>query len=157
RRVFRVLIGYGLVTFALLQVVEPIQHGLHLPDALLTYLVVALALGFPVTVMLAWAFDVAARGIERTPPASGAAASVSGVRLAVVLLAVGALAAAPGLAWYFLRRAPGLAVASTELSHAPPAQLPSIAVLPFTDMSEHHDQEYFSDGIAEEILNALAQ
>src|SRR5262249_59018211 len=66
-------------------------------------------------------------------------------------------AAAPGLAWYFLRRAPGLAVASTDLSHAPPAQLPSIAVLPFTDMSEHHDQEYFSDGIAEEILNALAQ
>src|ERR1700687_752514 len=48
RRVFRVLVGYGIVSFAVLQVVEPIMHALHLQDAVLTYTVLALALGFPV-------------------------------------------------------------------------------------------------------------
>ena len=64
------LVGYGIVSFALLQVVEPIMHALHLPDETLTYVVVALALGFPVAVVLAWAFDVNAGGIERTAPAT---------------------------------------------------------------------------------------
>jgi len=150
-----VVVGYGLVTFALLQVVEPIQHGLHLPDAMLTYLVIGLGGGFPVAVMLAWAFDVTSKGIERTPPVPEAPASMRGLRLRMALLALGLLAAAPGLAWYFLR-ARGTAGASTDAAPAP-AQLPSIAVLPFTDLSEKRDQEYFADGIAEEILNALAQ
>jgi TolB-like protein len=151
------MVGYGLVAFALLQVIEPIQHGLHLPDAMLTYLVVALGPGFPVVVTLGWAFDVTAKGIERTAPVPGAVPSMRGVRLGAILIALGVLAAAPGLAWYFLRRAGGSAGTSTEVTPSPAAKLPSIAVLPFTDMSEHHDQEYFSDGIAEEILNALAQ
>ena len=68
RRVFRVLVGYGIVSFAVLQVVEPIMHALHLPDVTLTYAVVALALGFPLAVVLAWAFDINAGRIERTPP-----------------------------------------------------------------------------------------
>jgi len=59
-----------------------------------------------------------------------------------------ALAAAPGVGWYLLRSPPAA-------SRAAP-QPPSIAVLPFSDMSEKHDQEYFADGVAEEILNALA-
>lgn len=89
RRVFRVVVGYGLVTFALLQVVEPIQHGLHLPDAMLTYLVIGLGGGFPVAVMLAWAFDVTSKGIERTPPVPEAPASMRGLRLRMALLALG--------------------------------------------------------------------
>jgi TolB-like protein/tetratricopeptide (TPR) repeat protein len=155
RRVFRVMVGYGLVAFALLQVIEPIQHGLHLPDSLLTYLVVALGAGFPVVITFGWAFDVTARGIERAAPAPGVASSVRGARLGAILIALGVLGAAPGLAWYFLRARASVAT-STEVTPSS-AQLPSIAVLPFTDMSAHHDQEYFSDGIAEEILNALAQ
>ncbi|HKD39048.1 MAG TPA: hypothetical protein VKB87_02065 [Myxococcaceae bacterium] len=157
RRVFRVVVGYGLVAFALLQVIEPIQHGLHLPDAMLTYVVVALGAGFPVVVTLGWAYEVTAKGIERTPSGPGAAPSMRGARLGAMLVGLGVVAAAPGLAWYFIRRAPALAGASNEETPAAPAQLPSIAVLPFTDMSAQHDQEFFSDGIAEEILNALAQ
>src|SRR5262245_4476907 len=151
------MVGYGLVAFALLQVIEPVQHGLHLPDAVLTYVVVALAVGFPMVVTLGWAFDVTARGIERTQPVPGAAPSVRGARLGAILIALGVLGAAPGLAWYFLLRVPHSAGTSIEATPSAPEQLPSIAVLPFTDMSEHHDQEYFSDGIAEEIINALAQ
>src|SRR5258708_17231035 len=93
RRVFRVLVGYGIVSFAVLQVVEPIMHALHLPDAVLTYTVLALALGFPVAVVLGWAFDINEGRIERTPPlpASGPRAA----RLGLLLVGLGMLAAAP--------------------------------------------------------------
>jgi hypothetical protein len=60
RRVFRALVGYAIVSFAVLQVIEPITHGLHLPDWTLSFVVVALAIGFPVVVVLAWVFDVSA-------------------------------------------------------------------------------------------------
>ena len=75
------LVGYGVVSFGVLQVVEPIMHALHLPDAVLTYCV---------------------------NPA------LRGPRLALLLLATGALAAAPGLAWFFLR-------AREKPAEAPPA------------------------------------
>jgi len=144
RRVFRALVGYGIAAFAVLQIIEPVVHGMHWPDAVVSYVVVALAVGFPIVVTLAWIFDVGAAGIERTPPS----ASVRGPRLTLVLVGIGLLAAAPGLIWYFAVRGRPRAVAAVA---------PSIAVLPFADMSPAKDQEYFSDGVAEEILDALAQ
>jgi TolB-like protein/Tfp pilus assembly protein PilF len=164
RRVFRALVGYGIAAFAVLQIIEPVMHGLHWPDEVLSYVVVALGVGFPVVVGLAWIFDVNAGRIERTAPA--ASPGLRGVRLGLLLVAIGAAAAAPGVAWYFALR-PGARAPPRDdalratLDAAPPASdiraLPSIAVLPFVDMSAAKDQEYFSDGIAEEILNALAQ
>ena len=74
RRVFRVLVGYGVVSFAVLQVIEPVMHALHLADATLTYVVLALAVGFPVAVVLAWAFDVNEGRLERAPPAASQSA-----------------------------------------------------------------------------------
>ncbi len=150
RRVFRVLVGYAIVSFAVLQIVEPIMHALHLPDVTLTYTVVALALGFPVAVVLAWAFDINEGRIERTAPS---AAGPRDVRLVLVLLAIGVLAAAPGVAWYLFVRKPARPAPAAGTA----AATPSIAVLAFTDLSPSKDQEYFSDGIAEEILNALAR
>ena len=152
RRVFRVLVGYGIVSFAVLQIVEPIMHALHLPDMTLTYVVLALALGFPLAVVLAWAFDINEGKVERTAPATSRA--LSGVRLPLLLMGIGVAAAAPGMIWFFVL--PGHLRTSASAS-APASGPPSIAVLPFADMSPGKDQEYFSDGIAEEILNALAQ
>src|ERR1700682_3821650 len=102
RRVFRALVGYGLAAFAVLQIVEPIMHGFHWSDAVLSYVVVALAVGFPVVISLAWIFDVRSGGFERTAAVSSA--SLRGPRLALLLVGIGALAAAPGLAWDFLVR-----------------------------------------------------
>ena len=150
RRVFRALVGYGIGAFAVLQIVEPIMHGFHWPDAVLSYVVAALAVGFPIVVSLAWIFDVNAGRIERTEPTPG----LRGARLAAVLVGIGILAAAPGTVWYFLVRGVAKPAATSSGEDQP---LPSIAVLPFVDMSPGKDQEYFSDGIAEEILNVLAQ
>ena len=70
RRVLRALVGWAVVSFAVLQVVEPVMHALHLPDWSLTITVVLLAAGFPSTAILAWFFDLSRAGITRTPDSS---------------------------------------------------------------------------------------
>jgi serine/threonine-protein kinase len=149
RRVIRALIAYGIAAFAVLQVIEPVMHGLRWPDAVLQYVVVALATGFPIVVSLAWIFDVNASGIEKTP----ASRSLRGVRLALLLLAIGALAASPGLVYYFVIR--DRASASGGRRGAPGSQ--SIAVLPLVNLSHDPEQDYFADGLTEELLDLLAK
>jgi adenylate cyclase len=180
RRVFRVLVAYGVVAFAVLQVAEPVVHALHLPEWTLTAAVVALGLGFPVALGLAWAFDLTSSGVERTPRLAGQPEAVR-TRTRLLLAALGLLLAAPGLAWWFVWRggsaearlgvllagavlvgALALLVRRERTSAGPvaaprEAQVPpSIAVLPFSDLSPSQDQGYFCDGIADELLTALS-
>jgi TolB-like protein/Tfp pilus assembly protein PilF len=144
RRVFRALIGYGIGAFAVLQIVEPIMHGLHWPDEVLSYVVVALAAGFPVVISLAWIFDVREGRIERTPPAEG----LRRRWIAPLLVGIGVLTASPGLYYYLVVRARRPAPGPTSAS---------IAVLPLVNLSRDPDQEYFADGLAEELLDLLAK
>lgn len=139
RRVFRALIGYGLAAFAVLQIIEPVMHGLDLPAWVLSATVVGLGVGFPIALILAWALDVRGGRIERTGPAPSG-------RLMLALVAIGLAIAAPGVGWYFLK---------SHARVAAPADAPSIAVLPFADLSPAKDQDWMCDGIAEEILDAL--
>jgi len=67
RRVPRAVAAYGIAAFAALQVVEPVQHGLGLPEWVVTAVVIAVGLGLPVAVTLAWAFDLTLAGVTRTP------------------------------------------------------------------------------------------
>lgn len=133
RRVFRALIAWGIAAFAILQIIEPVMHGLHWPDAVLGYVVVALALGFPVVVAVAWTFDVA----EPAKPFRGR-------RVAAAVAGIGAIAALPGLAWYFVLRHP-----------APRDR--SIAVLPFASFGAERDTAYFADGFHDELLRQMAR
>ncbi len=145
RRVFRALVGYGIAAFAVLQIIEPVMHGLHWPDAVLSYVVVALAVGFPVVVSLAWIFDVNAARVEKAPPSR-----LRRGPLALLLLGIGVLAASPGLVYYLVLRTP-------KKAEAPGAAGASIAVLPLANLSRDPDQEYFADGLTEELLDLLAK
>jgi TolB-like protein/Flp pilus assembly protein TadD len=129
RKVFRVAVVYLVVAWLVVQVASTTFGPMGLPPWTLKLVITLAALGFPLACALAWAFDVTPRGIERTaaaaPPADPAVAPE-------------AKSLAP----------PAQAVLATE----PPD---SVAILPFVDMSPGRDQEYFCDGIAEEIINSL--
>src|SRR6267143_3938340 len=149
RRVFRALVAYAIVVFAILQVVEPIMHGLGLPDWTLSFVIIALGLGFPVVLVLAWIFDVSAAGVERTAPLQPeGTARFSRARIALLVPAMALLAAAPAAVWYLVSR--------TGAMRARPSVTASVAVLPFVNLSRDKEDEYFSDGFTEEIINALA-
>ncbi|MGA8892051.1 MAG: hypothetical protein WB493_10815 [Anaeromyxobacteraceae bacterium] len=158
---FRALVGWGIFSFAILQVFEPVMHGLHLPDWTLSAVVVVLAAGFPATLVLAWIFDLGPAGIERTPSTGTTADGkprFGRKRLVAALVLIGVVLAAPGLGWYFLwrDRAPAPKPA-TAASPAGSTALPSVAVLPFVNISGDPGQDYFGDGITEEITSKLSR
>jgi len=152
--VIRALVGWGIFAFAVLQIYEPVMHGLHLPEWTLSVVVLTLAAGFPATVVLAWIFDLGPGGIARTAPSLDETPSLARrFRVGLLLVGLGVVVAVPGLAWYaWQARTQPAAEVKTALSAGP-----SIAVLPFADLSPNHDQDYFSDGVAEEILTALSK
>lgn len=151
RRVFRVMAVYGIVGFVVLQVVDLAVPALLLPEW--TYRLVALLLliGFPIAIILAWAFDRTPEGVQRTQPASAeeiqrTVAAPAAQRWPIGLAAlVGSVLLGLG-SWWVLTR-PDTAQARTY---------DSIAVLPFVDMTGDKKAEYLGDGLAEELLNALA-
>ncbi len=129
RKVFKVGVAYLVVGWVLIQVAATVGPQLELPDWAPRLITVTVALGFPIALVLSWIFDIGPGGLRREAAFDGPASSAT------------AGAMAPQIA------------SAAETASAIPRK--SIAVLPFADLSPTHDQEYFSDGIAEEILNAL--
>jgi TolB-like protein len=125
----------------IIQVVTAVSQPLSLPSWFETVVIVLLVIGFPVAVVLAWAFELTPEGIRLTQQ-HGATDPSGGHRMDYVLVAALAVVAVISL--------------RGQLS-SPVIDDPSIAVLPFEDMSPDGDQEYFGDGIAEELLNVLTR
>lgn len=164
RNVFRVAAAYAVVAWLLIQVGDVAADSLGFPDWFMPMLFVVLGLGFPVAIVLSWAFETSPEGIKRTErgdsePGKAAFGLADGLLIALLVVVVAAIVyqAMPGA------RTPddgdGLAAASTETTPAGVTETTaeaSIAVLPFIDLSAEGDQAYFSEGIAEEILNVLA-
>ncbi|HSM09349.1 MAG TPA: tetratricopeptide repeat protein [Gemmatimonadota bacterium] len=169
RKVFKVAAVYGGVAFVLLQVAELLGQGLRLPDSFMPFITAVVLLGFPLALILAWAFEVTPEGVHRTDRAApgeieGILAQPASKRWPHGLLALLGVAALLGGTWWAGRQSGVEAVGADgrpealELAYATPDEdpRPSIAVLPFVNMSADEEQEYFSDGITEEILNTLA-
>lgn len=172
RRVFRVMAVYGIVGFVLLQIVDLAVPALLLPEWTYRFVALILLLGFPIAIVLAWAFEMTPDGVHKTQAAApgelGAIMdSPASQRLPAGLMALIGVAALVLGAWWVGTKtavesdpsAADSAPADGRLSFIDPAEdaRPSIAVLPFADMSPEGDQEYFSDGMTEEILNVLAK
>ena len=158
RKVLRTLGAYAVAVFVVLQLMDAAVEPLRLPDWLPTIVVITLILGFPVVSLLAWQFDVTSGGIKRTPPGGLLSKTQSFLMFGTMLLATGGLGS--GLYQYYSNVFESDALLSaqtlvTQRTFTAPEN--SIAVLPFTDLSAAGDQAHFSDGIAEEILNLLAQ
>ncbi|MCH7854386.1 MAG: hypothetical protein IIB76_08635 [Proteobacteria bacterium] len=149
RNVFRVGIAYAVATWVLLQVMDIITPILDLPEWAPKLIFVLLAVGLVPALILAWAFELTPEGLkkEKDVDRSASITNVTGRKLdyaiiAALLVAVGMLVADR----YAVDPEPAVAASVTK----------SIAVLPFVNMSSDPEQEFFSDGITEEILNALA-
>lgn len=159
RRVVRVGGVYAVVAFIVIQVADLMFARVGLPDWTVTLVVWLAVLGFPVTLVLAWAFDLTPEGVRRTDSSREDGVSPSSDRsltyFVVALVAATLLGA--GLAGWYLR-APGLPepAAPDGVSERPVAPDRSLAVLPFANLSPDPDNEHFADGMTEEILATLA-
>ncbi|MEE4218019.1 MAG: tetratricopeptide repeat protein [Xanthomonadales bacterium] len=155
RKVLRTVGAYAVAVFVLLQLMDAAVEPLRLPDWLPTVVVLLAILGFPLVFMLAWYFDIGSDGIHRTRSAGLLSRSQSAILFSFMLLAMGGLGY--GIFSYYsgvFEAQPVMTAGASRVFSAPEN---SIAVLPFTDMSEQSDQAYLADGVSEEILNLLAQ
>ncbi len=131
RRVIRVAVVYAVAGWLVIEVASTMLPGLKLPEWSVTLVIALVVLGFPLAVVMGWMFDIGPHGVERTPALPAVSTTAAGDAPKPV----------------------------AEPMHSPNEQSDrrTIAVLPFVNMSGDPDNEYFSDGISEEILNLLTK
>ena len=146
RKLVQWALAYVAFAFALVQVLDVVAQRFGWPDQVEKLLILALAVGFLVALVLAWYHGE--RGAQKV--------SSTEIVILALLLAIGG-----GLLWRYERIAPSTSSSLDAAAHpdasAISANRKSIAVLPFVNMSGDKDNEYFSDGVSEEILNVLAR
>jgi len=150
RNVYKVAIAYIVGGWALSQGIAQVFPVFDVPNWAVRLVILIIIIGFPVALALAWAFELTPEGLKRTEdvdPIVAARAPKKHVWIYVV-----AIGATLSIALFFLGR---YTARSSDGASNLPAK--SIAVLPFENLSDDKNTAYFSDGITEEILNALAQ
>ncbi len=148
RNVYRVAIAYAVVAWLLMQIASQIFPFFDIPNWAVRLVVLLLILGFPVALIVAWAFELTPEGIKPTDEIEPGRRSRNRAWIYVVVIA-GAIS----VSLFFL----GRYTAPTKLSGSTNGAAKSIAVLPFENLSEDKANAYFADGIQEEILTRLAK
>ena len=142
RKVYRVAAAYIIAAGFIIQIGSAVFPALELPNWAFRLAVVLLLMGFPIALILAWAYDVTPQGIRATP-----APTVSGShrrRNLIILIAIGVIVSA-GAGFFLLPRASARKIEK------------SIAVMPFQNLSDQKENAYFADGIQDDILTNLSK
>ena len=160
RNVYRVAVTYTVVSWVLIQIATQIFPFFEIPNWAVRVVILLLVLGFPVALILAWAFELTPEGIKRTEevPVHKSIRHHTGRKI----LAVAAVAAAVATGLFivqFTRRshANPKPESSAPLASSESAPEKSIAVLPFNNLSADEENRFFTDGIQDEILAGLAK
>ncbi len=149
RNVYKVGIAYALVAWLLMQVASQIFPFFEIPNWAVRLVVLLLIVGFPVSLILAWALDLTPEGLKRTESADDSPTGSRGNRVWIYVIIV---ASTLSIGLFFVGRYAVLRQTGTQSS---PAK--SIAVLPFENLSRDPDNAYFADGVQDEILTNLAR
>jgi TolB-like protein len=165
RNVFRVAVAYLMLAWVVLQITDLVAPALLLPDWTLSFVTFLGILGFPFALFFAWAFELTPDGIKRSKDITAdesitgqTAGTLKTVIIALLGIAVCALLADRYLVTTSHQPLNADPITDDTAEVEPGNQKPrSIAVLPFVNMSDDPGQEFFSDGISEELLNALAK
>jgi TolB-like protein/Tfp pilus assembly protein PilF len=150
RNVYKVAVAYAIVGWLIAQIATQIFPFLEIPNWIVRLVIVLIAIGFPIALVIAWAFEATPEGIKRTEVADamlGTSRTRKHVWIYVVVIGAGI-----SISLFFLGRY------TMRTAIAPSSELPakSIAVLPFENLSDDKANAYFADGIQDEILTKLA-
>ncbi len=168
RNVWRVGLAYVFSSWLLLQVIDVVEPIIGMPGWVAKLILVLLAVGLPLALVFSWAYEMTPEGLKREKDVDRSHSITPQTGRRLDRLIIGVLVVAVGLMavdQYFLDRdvepAPAESVATIETDAAPAevtqTEAPSIAVLPFANMSADESSAYFSDGLADTLLHMLAQ
>ncbi len=160
RNVYKVAVAYAIVGWLVVQIATQVFPFLEIPSWIVRLVIVLVAIGFPIALVIAWAFELTPEGLKRTEVADAAVAPRSSHRAWIYVVVIGGILS---IGLFFLGRyTAGNATprhdaspAQTEAATATPQK--SIAVLPLLNESGDRSDEYFSDGLSEELIAALGQ
>ena len=154
RNVYKVAVAYAVVGWVIAQIATQIFPFLEIPNWVVRLIIVLIAIGFPIALVIAWAFEATPQGIKRTEVADAMPSTATGGKKHVWIYVV-VIGAAVSVALFFL----GRSTAGNKAVAAAPNQLSakSIAVLPFDNLSRDPDNAFFAEGVQDEILTRLAK